>query len=261
MSYGVSMALDPEDLPAALPRLLGYALSLTRDRDLAEDLVQDTVLKAIEKADTFRGDSSVQTWLHRILHHRYVDLVRAGGAVTAEPEDVADLVDRRWADDSYTVDAEQVVLRAERDDELRDALAHLPVPYRSAVILHDVEDWTAAGIAQIHEVSLAAAKQRIRRGRMMLVDELAAHSARHADLKGVPMRCWAAREKVSGYLDGDLTPPERTALERHLGGCPTCPPLYAGLVGVKDSLGRLRDPDTVIAPELAERLRALRAEV
>src|SRR5665647_2339712 len=118
-----------------------------------------------------------------------------------------------------------------------------------------------AGIAEIHEVSLAAAKQRIRRGRMMLVDELAAHAQRHADLKGVPMRCWAAREKVSDYLDGDLTPPERNALELHLGGCPTCPPLYAGLVGVRNGLERLRDPDTVIAPALADRLRSLRTGV
>jgi predicted RNA polymerase sigma factor len=49
------------------------------------------------------------------------------------------------------------------------------------------------------------------------------------------------------------------ALERHLGGCPTCPPLFAGLVGVRDGLERLRDPDTVIAPALAQRLLALRA--
>jgi RNA polymerase sigma-70 factor (ECF subfamily) len=261
VSYGVTMALDTEELTDAVPRLYGYALSLSRNHDVAEDLVQDTMLRALQQAGTFRGDSSLQTWLHRILHHRYVDTVRASSAISTSPEDVASLLEQRWQDDSYTVDAEQVALLAERDDELRDALAHLPVTYRSAVILHDVEDWTAAGIAEIHEVSLAAAKQRIRRGRMMLVDELAAHAQRHADLKGVPMRCWAAREKVSDYLDGDLTPPERNALELHLGGCPTCPPLYAGLVGVRNGLERLRDPDTVIAPALAERLRSLRTGV
>ena len=255
------MALDTEELTEAVPRLYRYALSLSRNHDLAEDLVQDTVLRALEHADAFRGESSLQTWLHRILHHRYVDTIRSAGASSAAPEDIAELVEHRWRDDAYFVDAEQVVLAAERDDELRDALAHLPVMYRSAVILHDVEDWTAAGIAEIHEVSLAAAKQRIRRGRMMLVDELAAHATRHENLKGVPMRCWAAREKVSDYLDGDLTPPERVALERHLGGCPTCPPLFAGLVGVRDGLERLRDPDTVIAPALAQRLLALRAGV
>lgn len=261
MTYGVSMALDSEELTEAIPRLYGYALSLCRDHDLAEDLVQDTLVRAIEHGDDFRGGSSLRTWLHRILHNRYVDDVRAGHDTCTSPEDVALLVEKRWQDGSYTVDVEQVVLRAERDDELRDALAHLPVTYRSAVILHDVEGWTAAHIAEVHDVSLPAAKQRIRRGRMMLVDELAAHAQRHADLKGVPLRCWDARQKVSDYLDGDLSPHERAALEGHLAGCPTCPPLFAGLVGARKGLARLRDPDTVIAPALAERLLALRTQV
>lgn len=249
------VALQTDDVTDAIPGLYRYALSLSRDHHVAEDLVQDTVVRALEKGDTFRGDSSVHTWLHQTLYHRYIDLVRSQDAATRR-ESSPDRTELCWREDSYTVDGEQVVLRAERDDELRDALSHLPVSYRSAVVLHDVEGWTAARIAEVLGVSLPAAKQRIRRGRMMLVDELDAHAERHADLKGVvPMRCWAAREKVTDYLDDELTPGERTTLERHLGGCPTCPPLFAGLVGVKDGLERLRDPDSVITPELAARLR------
>lgn len=251
------VALQTDEVTDAVPGLYRYALSLSRDHDVAEDLVQDTVVRALEKGDTFRGDSSVQTWLHRILHHRYVDLVRSSEAA-GRRETSPDRTEQCWRDDSYTIDGEQAVLRAERDDELRDALSHLPVSYRSAVVLHDVEGWTAARIAEMHEVSLPAAKQRIRRGRMMLVDELAAHADRHAELKGVPMRCWAVREKVTDYLDDELSPVERTTLERHLGWCPTCPPLFAGLVGARDGLGRLRDPDSVITPQLATRLRAAR---
>lgn len=253
------MAWDTDELNEAAPRLYRYALSLSRNHDLAEDLVQDTMVKAIEHREAFRGGSSLQTWLHRILHNCYVDDVRASHDTSTSPEDVAELVEKRWQDDSYTVDVEKVVLRAERDDELRDALANMPLTYRSAVILHDVEDWTAAHIADIHEVSLAAAKQRIRRGRMMLVDELAANAQRHDDLKGV--HCWDARKKVSDYLDGDLSQPEREALEGHIGGCPTCAPLVAGMAGVRKGLGRLRVPDSVIAPELAKRLLALRTAV
>lgn len=257
MSYGVLMALRADEVTEAVPGLYRYALSLSRDHDVAEDLVQDTVVRALEKADTFRGDASVQTWLHRILHHRYIDHLRASEAATRR-ESVAERTEKLWRDDSYTVDGEYVVLRAERDDELRDALSHLPVPYRSAVVLHDVEGWTAARIAEVQQVSLPAAKQRIRRGRMMLVDELATHAERHAELKGVPMRCWVVREKVTDYLDNELSPLERTTLERHLGWCPTCPPLFASLVGVRDGLGRLRDPDSVITPDLARRLSAIR---
>jgi anti-sigma factor RsiW len=90
---------------------------------------------------------------------------------------------------------------------------------------------------------------------MMLVSALAASAERREVLKGVPMRCWDARSKVSDYLDGDLSPTERTALEQHLEVCPTCPPLYAGLVGTTTALSAWRDSDAVVPPQLIERIR------
>ena len=71
------------------------------------------------------------------------------------------------------------------------------------------------------------------------------------------MRCWDARQHVSDYLNGDLDPSIATGGEAHLAACPTCPPLYAALVGVNDRLGELRDPDAVIDPDVARDLRAM----
>ena len=138
---------------------------------------------------------------------------------------------------------------------LRDAIIHLPASYRSAVVLHDVHGLTSPEIAQVQEVSVAAVKQRIARGRAMLVTHLARGTERRAATGDVPLRCWDARSRVSDYLDDELTARERAVLERHLGGCPTCPALYAGLVGVRAALGALRDPDTVVPPAIAARLR------
>ena len=249
------MALTTEDLTAAVPGLLRYARSLTRDPAAAEDLVQDTVVRALERADSFRGESSPQTWLHRILHHRFVDLVRADRTEPVDSDDLAERVERDWQDDAYTVDGETVVVRAEQAESLRDAIIHLPASYRSAVVLHDAHGLTAAEVAQIQDVTLAAAKQRIARGRAMLVTHLARGTERRAATGAVPLRCWDARSRVSDYLDDELTTDQRAALERHLGGCPTCPALYAGLVGVRAALGALRDPDTVVPPAIAARLR------
>ena len=73
-------------------------------------------------------------------------------------------------------------------------------------------------------------------------------------MTGVPMRCWQARSLVGDYLDDELGPRDRTLLEGHLAACPTCPGLYASIVGVSAALGRLRDPDSVVPPSLADRL-------
>lgn len=71
------------------------------------------------------------------------------------------------------------------------------------------------------------------------------------------MRCWDARRLVSDYLDDSLGAATRATLEAHIARCPTCPPLYASLVGVRANLGSLRDPDSVVPPDLAARIATL----
>ena len=232
------------------PSLYRFARTLVRNTHAAEDLVQETFLRALEKGDTFRAEASVRTWLHRILHNLAVDRARRN-----HREVLVEDVEERWRDDAYTVDSETVVERAETREELEDALVRLPFIYRSTVVLHDVEAWTLREVADAQGIQLPAAKQRSRRGRMMLVTALAGGAERRATSRGVPLRCWNARSRVSDYLDGELPPDERGLVERHLETCPTCPPLYASLVGVKDRLGTLRDPDTVIPPGLADRIQ------
>ena len=68
------------------------------------------------------------------------------------------------------------------------------------------------------------------------------------------MRCWDARQHVSDYMNGTLAEELAGSVEAHLERCPTCPPLYAALVGVREQMGALRDKDNVIPADLAERL-------
>ncbi|HSJ22411.1 MAG TPA: sigma-70 family RNA polymerase sigma factor [Nocardioidaceae bacterium] len=255
--------MDVDELAGSLarevPGLLRYARSLTKDPAHAEDLVQDTLTRALERAAGFRGDSSLTTWLHRILHNIAVDESRRHREVAAEH--VADEVERRWQQDSYTVDATEVAARAETRADLLEALTHLPVGYRTAVVLHDAEGMTVREVAQVQGVSLPAAKQRLRRGRMMLVSELARGHERRAALKGVPLRCWEARKQISDYIHGELDIDSSRRVEAHLERCPTCPPLYAAIVATTEALhgAARRDPDTVVPPALVQRLHALAA--
>ncbi len=244
--------VTPEALSEAIPGLWRFARSLLRNDHDADDLVQDTLVRAMERADGFRGESSVATWLHRIAHHLAIDASRR----RVREVDV-EAVEQRWADDEYTLDeaafAEQSLDRV----DLEDALVHLPFVYRSVVLLHDVEGWTAREIAEATGAGLPATKQRLRRGRMAMVSELGRSAERRAALGGVPLRCWDARRLVSDYLDGELRPEEASGVEAHLATCPTCPPLYSGLVRTRAAMDGLRDPDTVIDPATAARLAAL----
>ena len=230
--------------------LYRFARHLTHDHGLAEDLVHDALLRAWEKREQFRGDSSLRTWLHRIVHNLAVDRIRRHSR-----EVVVEDVEDRWRDDAYTVDADAVIERAQLREELQDALVRVPELLRTTVVLHDVEGWTVREIAELLDIGLPAAKQRLRRGRMALVTALASSAERREALAGVPLRCWDARQHISDYLDGELEPRTAEQVEVHLRSCPTCPPLYAALAGVHGQLGKLRDPDSVIPSAIVDRLR------
>jgi RNA polymerase sigma-70 factor (ECF subfamily) len=233
-----------------LPRLVHLATRLVRDPDQAEDCAQETIVGAWRRRDQLREPAALSAWLRRSLVNRIIDRAR----VHHDELDI-DAVEADWHDDHYSVAPERVLERAELRDELEDALARLPVVYRVAVVLHDVVGWTGPEIAAATSAGLPATKQRLRRGRMMLVSALAEDDERRLASEGQPLRCWRARRHVSSYLDGELDDVTKSAVEAHLEGCPTCPPLYASLVGVRATLGGLRDPDTVVEDEIASRIR------
>ena len=245
----MTVSFEPTDLAGEAPQLYRFARSLVRDDQLAADLAQDTLVRALERGSQFRGDAPLGAWLRGILRNLAIDRARRSARELPVEE-----VEGDWQDDAYTVDPQVVVERAATREELEDALVRLPFDYRVAVLLHDVERWKVREIAELEGISLPAAKQRLRRGRMMLVSALAAGAERRAALKGVPMRCWDARRHVSDYLDGALDAPTSALVESHLERCPTCPPLYAALVGVSERLPGLRDPDSVVPPEVEARL-------
>jgi RNA polymerase sigma-70 factor (ECF subfamily) len=238
-------------LTEELPRLLRLATRLLADTDVAEDCAQETIVGAWRRRDQLRDPAALPAWLRRSLVNRIVDRSRRH-----HDELDIDAVESDWRDDSYTVMPERVLERAELRDELEDGLARLPVIYRLPVVLHDALGWTGGEIASAMEIGLPAAKQRLRRGRMMLVSALAEDDARRQASLPQPMHCWRARRHVSAYLDGELDDATKATVERHLESCPTCPPLYASLVGMRATLGGLRDPDAVVEEQIAGRIHA-----
>ena len=242
-------------LSGELPRLTRLALRLTREPAQAEDLAQEAALRAWAKQDQLRDGAPIGPWLNRILVNLTIDRSRS----RRDEIDLADVEDH-WRDDDYTVDPEQVLARAERREDLEDALARLPARFRTVVVLHDAVGMTTPAIADALEIGLPAAKQRLRRGRMMLVSALADDDPKRVVSLAQPMRCWKARSRISAYLDDELPTEGRVAVEEHLADCPTCPPLYASLVGLQENLGEMRDGDKVVPDEIAARIRTVLAK-
>ena len=162
---------------ALLDALYGTALRLTRDADRAQDLVQDTYLKAFRARARFTEGTNLKAWLFAILHNtwrnRQRDRARTridfdSEAVEAAAETVSDV--RASAVES----PEALLLRAGLDGELRAALDRLPAAFREAVWLRDVEELSYQEIAQVLEIPVGTVMSRISRGRRQLVQHLTA---------------------------------------------------------------------------------------
>jgi RNA polymerase sigma-70 factor (ECF subfamily) len=156
-----------------LDRLYATARRLTRHAADAEDLVQQTYLKAFHSASQFKPGTNLRAWLFTILHRTFLNDRRHAAADPVVAD--ADACDR--AADGGLADAdtpETMLLRQASDTEIRDAVEELPLAFREAVWLRDVEDLSYAEIAQITGAPLGTVMSRIARGRRQLAIVLAA---------------------------------------------------------------------------------------
>ncbi|MGE3519689.1 MAG: sigma-70 family RNA polymerase sigma factor [Vicinamibacterales bacterium] len=151
------------------------ALRLTRVPADAEDLVQDTYLKAFRAADSFRPGTNLRAWLFTILHNtarnRFRDRAREAVRVDSElVEEAADVP--RFGGAEPVADPEALLLRRTLAPDLQTAIDELPEAFRVAVWLRDVEEFSYAEIARMLEIPAGTVMSRISRGRRMLFDRL-----------------------------------------------------------------------------------------
>src|SRR5687767_11558439 len=152
--------------------LYGTALRLTRRAPDAEDLVQDTYLKAFRAAHQFEPGTNLKAWLFTILHNTFRNIRRHDGR---SPVDVdSEAVERAVSEGPADQSPEQILSRRTLDADLQAALDALPDAFRQAVWLRDVEEFSYAEIADIVGVPIGTVMSRISRGRRLLHDKLAA---------------------------------------------------------------------------------------
>ena len=151
--------------------LYGTAMRLTRRAHDAEDLVQDTYLKAFRSSRQFERGTNLKAWLFTILHNTFRNMRRHEGRnpVDVNSEVVEQAVDLGAEEQS----PEQLLTRATLDADLQQALDGLPDAFRQAVWLRDVEEFSYAEMASMLDIPIGTVMSRISRGRRMLYERLA----------------------------------------------------------------------------------------
>jgi RNA polymerase sigma-70 factor (ECF subfamily) len=157
-----------------MPALYTAALRMTRNAADAEDLVQETYLKAYRAFASFELGTNLKAWLYRILTNTYINTYRAKKRrpEIADVEDVEDLYLYRHlsADQNAGLgrSAEDVALDRFTDTDVKAAIEALPESFRMAVLLADVEGFSYKEIAEITDVPIGTVMSRIHRGRKAL---------------------------------------------------------------------------------------------
>ena len=170
---------------AHIDSLYGTALRLTRRPSDAEDLVQDTYLKAFRSAHQFQAGTNLKAWLFTILHNTFRNIRRHDGR---NPVDLdSDAVEQAVDDAPGAQSPEQILTRATLDADLQAALDALPEAFRQAVWLRDVEELSYAEMAAVLGVPIGTVMSRISRGRRALS-------------KGLQSRRAAAASKSTGLV-------------------------------------------------------------
>lgn len=163
-----------------LPSMLAVASRLMRNGAEAEDLVQDSVLKAIRARQNFESGTNLRAWLLKILTNTFINRYRRGGlerSVLEGPD--ADPLADGWVSSSTMEslrDPESQALRPILEAEIGRALDELPTEFRLAVVLSDVEDLSYKEISDVMGCPIGTVMSRLYRGRKMLKARLYEHA-------------------------------------------------------------------------------------
>jgi RNA polymerase sigma-70 factor, ECF subfamily len=160
---------DSEIVPH-MSALKSFALKMTNDLDDADDLLQDTMLKAFRFFDNFEKGTNAKAWLFQIMKNSFINNYRK---TTKEPkkidyEDVQNFYENVKSEDIKTQHYQGDAFNDVLDDEIVNALSKLPNDFRTIVFLSDVEGYTYEEIADFVDCPIGTVRSRLHRARKML---------------------------------------------------------------------------------------------
>lgn len=179
--------------PAHRPRLVASLARMVGSAD-AEDLAAETLLRALEAVDGFRGDAALGTWLHRIGVNLALDLLRQRHRHPAASLEAEDDVLEAVANDAESTPVTTPIEQRQMSQCVRDLMATLPPEQRRVLIEADMLDRTAPEIARDAGIAPGNVKIRLHRARRAMKAVLEAHCEFDRGLTGV--RCCVPKSAV-----------------------------------------------------------------
>ena len=160
-------------------RLYSLALRITRDPDLASDAVQEAFATALQRADDFRGEARLGTWLHRIVYTKAIDLLRARGRDAPLPDEDAggrpQEDERLGGAPTWSRPPDEILFGSETRQALDKALMELTPMQRLVFELREVEGRATEEVADILSLPPGTVRVHLHRARMRLRARLAHH--------------------------------------------------------------------------------------
>jgi RNA polymerase sigma-70 factor (ECF subfamily) len=181
MSEAVAVPLTPEIVfREYAPRIYHIARRMLGNDADAEDVTQDVLLQVIRKLDTFRGESQISTWLHRVtvnaaLAFRQKRANRQKHETHDTPANSLEVAPAHSPVKRWNIGPDEPVLAAEQSAVIGKAIDDLPDPFREVYVLADVEGLPNSEIADMLGLSVPAVKSRLHRARLRMRDSLAPH--------------------------------------------------------------------------------------
>jgi RNA polymerase sigma-70 factor (ECF subfamily) len=163
-----------EEIIPHLDAMYNFALRLTSEPNDAEDLVQDTIVKAYRFFSSYEQGTNAKAWLFRILKNSYINNYRKQSKQPSQVDydEVATFYETIRAGRTDTSDLENQMFRQLIDDDISNALEKLPEDFRTVVLLCDVESFTYEEISNMLDVPIGTIRSRLHRGRNLLKAEL-----------------------------------------------------------------------------------------
>lgn len=245
-------------LEAHQQRVFGFGVKMCGDVEDAKDIAQDTLLTLARTMRDFRGESSISTYLYTVARSFCIKKRRRTKGAPAHHEPL-DKVNQENAPEATAAAStpEQMLLGREARESVAAALDKLDPDWREVIVLRDIEGLSAAEVADVTGLSVAAVKSRLHRARAALRENLLALVGGEPSVRA-PAACPDVLTTLSKKLEDELSPDVCAKMEAHLDDCPHCKSLCDSLKRTLSLCSALPTPSVPL--QVQESLRKAVAE-